>query len=882
MNLEARASGTALVPSGEGAPTNSLRSASQQGDTAAVRTVLVVGTGESNASEGAFSNTGYVHHVSASTLNIIQQRTPREPAPWPHQVGVIPPRAQAFQERPEAALLRSAVEGGGTAVLHQSEQSGDIPGKVLAGMGGVGKTQLAADYARAAWDTGDLDVLVWITASTRLSVVSSYARAGRDLCRADRDDSEEAARAFVAWLTPKAGGQACRWLVVLDDLVDPDDLQGLWPPASPHGQTLVTTRRRDAALLGGGRHLIKVGVYTDTEAAEYLRASLADHNRSETTRELQALAHDLGHLPLALAQAAAYLADSGKDTEAYRSLLADRGTLLADTVPERLPDGQDDPWAAAWSLSVDRADSIRPVGLARPVLNLAAVLDANGIPQCVLTSQPVLDYLTDYRTRRHSRARRWLALLVKWCTPVRQLTTPDEVIGALRALHRLSLIDHVRAGDIEEVRVHQLIQRAVRSPFASHELTRVARVAADALLAVWPEFGRHATSVQDLRANVETLTHCADEALYQPDAHEVLYRAGRSLGDAGQVTAAVQHFERLVDTTTHRFGIDGPDTLAARGNLAYWRGRSGNVRGAIVAFEQLCIDRARVLGEYHPNTLAARGNLSRWTGEAGDVAGAVSAYEDLLLDQERELGPDHPETLTTRHNLAYWRGQSGDIAGAVEACQELLADEARVFGKDHPETLSARANLARWKGEAGDSAGAAAAFEQLLADRQRVLGNNHPETLVTRGDLARWQGEAGELSRAVGGFEALLADAIKVLGEDHPETLATRGNLARWQGENGDPAGAAAATDKLLPDMTRILGKDHPHTLTARHNLARWQGEAGDPVGAWKALQQLLADRQRVLGGNHPQTHATAHSLTEWRQRANVPDRSDRDSGDRT
>ncbi len=219
--------------------------------------------------------------------------------------GCHPPRAQAFQERPEAALLRSAVEGGGTAVLHQSEQSGDIPGKVLAGMGGVGKTQLAADYARAAWDTGDLDVLVWITASTRLSVVSSYARAGRDLCRADRDDSEEAARAFVAWLTPKAGGQACRWLVVLDDLVDPDDLQGLWPPASPHGQTLVTTRRRDAALLGGGRHLIKVGVYTDTEAAEYLRASLADHNRSETTRELQALAHDLGHLPLALAQAAA-------------------------------------------------------------------------------------------------------------------------------------------------------------------------------------------------------------------------------------------------------------------------------------------------------------------------------------------------------------------------------------------------------------------------------------------------------------------------------------------------------------------------------------------------------------------------------------------------
>lgn len=733
-------------------------------------------------------------------------------------------------------------------------------------MGGVGKTQLAADYALAAWSTGNLDVLVWITANTRLSVVSSYAQAGRELCRADSENPEEAARAFIAWLTPKTGAATCRWLIVLDDVADPEDLQGLWPPASPHGQTLVTTRRRDAALTGEGRRLIEVGVYSDTEAAEYLRESLAARDRSQTTQELRELASVLGYLPLALAQAAAYLVDSGKDADAYRTLLADRGTLLADTVPERLPDGQDVPWAAAWSLSVDRADSLRPVGLARPILSLAAVLNANGIPQSVLTSQPVLEYLTDYRTRDRSRAKRWLAGLARWRTPLQCLTTCDEVIGGLRALHRLSLVDHVCSGGIEEVRVHQLVQRATRDTLTSQELARVAGIAADALSAVWREPRHRATPVRDLCANVEALTRHVEEALYQPDAHAVLYRAGRSLGDAGQVTAAVEYFERLVAATSGRFGIDAPDTLAARGNLAYWQGRAGNVSGATLAFERLYADRARVLGEHHPHTLTARGNVARWKGEAGDAAGAVSDYEELLTDQDRELGPDHPDTLTTRHNLAYWRGQSGDISGAVTACQELLADEVRVLGKDHPETLSARANLARWQGEAGDPDGAADAFEQLLAHKQRVLGKEHPETLVTRGDLARWKGEAGEPASAVQGFEALLADEVELLGEEHPETLATRGNLARWQGEAGDPAGAADATAQLLPDMIKVLGKDHPHTLTARHNLARWQGEAGDATGAWKSFQQLLSDRKRVLGDNHPHTHATAASLAEWKR----------------
>lgn len=305
---------------------------------------------------------------------------PRTPAAWPHQVGVLPPRALSFQHRAEVDQLRTAVDSGGTAVLSQ----------ILTGTGGVGKTQLAADYARAAWDSGGVDVLVWISASSRSAITAGYAQAGVEVLAADPNDPEQAARAFLARLEPKAGQKPCRWLVVLDDVADPADMRGWWPPTSPHGRVLVTTRRREAALTGAGRRLVTVGLFTPQEAAAYVTAVLAAHNRHEPTDQINSLAADLGHLPLALAQAAAYTIDADLSCASYRKLLADRLKKLADLLPEpgALPDDQAVTVAATWSLSIERANQIRPAGLAHPMLQLAAMLDPNGIPAAVLTSQP--------------------------------------------------------------------------------------------------------------------------------------------------------------------------------------------------------------------------------------------------------------------------------------------------------------------------------------------------------------------------------------------------------------------------------------------------------------------------------------------------------------
>ncbi|MFD3586296.1 tetratricopeptide repeat protein, partial [Streptomyces sp. NPDC058683] len=665
---------------------------------------------------------------------------------------MIPPRAGCFQTRAEVFRLREKLTGGQAAVLVGQDT---VRGQVLAGMGGVGKTQLAADYARTAWQDGELDLLVWINASNATTAASGYAQAAVEILGADPADRETATRAFLAWLEPKANATPCRWLVVLDDVTDPTDLNGLWPPVGTQGRTLVTTRRQDAALPG---RLIKVGLFTEAESLAYLTSSLRARNRHEPDQQLTALAKDLGHLPLALSQAAAYLIDAGISAATYRDLLADRATLLADTAPEVLPDGQTHTAAAALSLSVDRANTLRPAGLARPMLQLAAFLSPNGIPEAVLTSAPALAHLTRHRTDNGSRVIPQHTPQPEQQNKAPASVTPTEAVDALRALARLSLIDHTPATPHQAIRAHQLIQRATRDTLTPDQHDQLARTTADALITAWPDIERDTELAQALRANATALTRTAGDALYRPDAHTVLYRAGQSLGEAGQVTAATAHFHRLTETTGHRLGPDHPDTLTARGDLAHWRGEAGDAAGAAAAFEQLLTDRLRVLGEDHPDTLIARSSFARWRGEAGDAAGAAAAFEQLLTDRLRVLGEDHPRTLATRHNIACWRGEAGDAAGAAAALKQLLPGLIRVLGEDHPDTLTARSNLARFRGEAGDAAGAAAAFEQLLTDQIRVQGEDHPHTLIARSNLARYRGEADDAAGAAAAFEQLLND----------------------------------------------------------------------------------------------------------------------------
>ncbi|MFE5534072.1 tetratricopeptide repeat protein, partial [Embleya sp. NPDC056538] len=537
------------------------------------------GTGDAIAVAGV-AVSGVVGSIGDIDQSVRTYAAPRAPAAWPHQVGVIPRRAEAFVRRAEMAEIRDV----------------GLPAscRILTGTGGVGKTQLAADFARRAWDADEVDVLVWITATTRSAIVTGYARAAVELLGMDGDDPDEAAKSFLAWLEPKPNQRPCRWLIVLDDVADPTDLRGLWPPPGPHGCCVLTTRRRDAAL-GPERRLTHVDLFTADQAAAYLTTALAAHGRAEPADQLASLAADLGRLPLALSQAVAYLVDAGVDCATYRRLLAER---LPE--PDTLPDDQTLAVSALWSLSIDRANRLTPVGLALPMLRLAAMLDPNGIPGTVLIGVSARDHLAEDRDRRDSSTEERAVAREESAVSV------DDAIGALRALHRLNLIDHITHGPLPTVRVHQLVQRTARAPLASVERDRLARIAADSLVDVWPEGERDAELVEALRANTDVLCGHAGAALWHREAHVAMYHAGKSLGTTGRVGAAAEHFRQMLTTAHRHLGADHPDTLMIRSNLAGWRAEAGDAAGAARAFEELLADELRILGPDHSNTLTTR------------------------------------------------------------------------------------------------------------------------------------------------------------------------------------------------------------------------------------------------------------------------------------
>jgi hypothetical protein len=157
------------------------------------------------------------------------------------------------------------------------------------------------------------------------------------------------------------------------------------------------------------------------------------------------------------------------------------------------------------------------------------MLDANGIPQPVLTGETARAYLAAHRTAGDP-------------TSAPAPVSASDAVRALRAPDRLSLIDHQPDTPHQAVRIHQLIQRATRDTHTPHQNDQAARTAADALVAVWPEIERDTDLAQALRANAAALTRHAEEVLYESDGvNAVLVRVGASLGGTGQVGAAFEY-----------------------------------------------------------------------------------------------------------------------------------------------------------------------------------------------------------------------------------------------------------------------------------------------------------------------------------------------------
>ncbi len=709
----------------------------------------------------------------------------------PITVGTIPAAAVPFQAR-----LRARAD-----IDRPLTRARVVRSQVLSGSAGVGKTQLAAAYAREAVADGT-DVVVWVNATDTQAVVSAYAQAARlvHALPGDPVNTQTDANAFLDWLATTSK----RWLVVLDDVPGLDAMDGWWPRPSleGRGRVLATTRQsdphmdeEDRAGTGVGA-FVEVGPFDIEEAIDFLEARLSLNPRSsEDHRWVTLLAFRLGCLPLALAHAVAYMVNQGVDCGEYLEEFDRRYSQPVDT-PEEMP--YDRIVTTTVQLLLDAVWRRPPSTQSRALLSLAAVLDPAGHPAALWDTDAIALYLRGFDISPAARG----------------------FGSALALLEHHALLTHAPDDRLRTVHLHPLTAQVIRENVTVEVLPQVTRAAAAALTELWKGAERTDSELIDaLRANVRALRASAGVALWDSDSQDILFVEGLSLLDSGLYTEAVHWWSEVWRQTAEFLGPDHRDTAEARGYVARSYRLSGWISEAVELGEQVSAHCERVLGPDHLTTLRALGDLAAAYGEAGRTADALAVSERVVRDSERVLGPDHPQTLAARRGLAVAYRNAGRHDEALAVGQESLETGRRVLGPDHPDNFSVLNDLSISHRAAGDVGQAVALGSVTIAGSERVRGPDHIDTLTARRELAESYRTAGRVDEARSLTEEVLGDGVRVLGEDHPFTVGTRANLAVILREAGRHAEALSLGDRVLADSTRLYGPDSPQTLRARAAL---------------------------------------------------------------
>jgi hypothetical protein len=652
----------------------------------------------------------------------------RLPAVWN-----VPARNRHFTGRLGLlARIRCGLAGGGPAAV-----------TALHGLGGVGKTQLAVEYA---WRySSDYELVWWVAADESDLVGGQLAALAPRLGLAASGRVGDDAAAVLDALRRQDG-----WLLIFDRATTPDELQG-WLPGGTGGQVLITSRN---PAWGAIATRVDVDVLDRAESVDLLTRRLPGLDPHTAGR----VAAELGDLPLALEQSAAYLETTGLPPQRWlERFQARRGELLAKGSDLTYRGTVD----TAWTLAFDRLQERAPAAV--QLLELCAQLGPVSIPLALVGDHPGL-------------LPGPLRAAVAGADPDLDL---DDLVGAVL---RYSLAR--RSGDT--LQLHRLVAavlRAHQSPGAREATADTARrlLAAHQPAAepqdpagwpAWAELAPHLLTAPALHP------HDGDADIGE-DSRRLLLRTARYLHARGDFRAAGELGLSLCARWGDTFGTDHPDSLAAAHAVAESHRARGDYHTARVMDDDILTRRRRVLGPEHPDTLQSANNLAVDLRAQGDYEAARILDEDAFTRRRRFYGDDDPHTLRSASHLAVDLFALGEHEEARELAEDTLARRRRVFGPDYPDTLYSAHNLAVELAALGDRAAARELAEDTLARRRRVLGPDHPQTLHSAHNLAVQLAALGDRAAARELAEDTLTRRSRVLGPDHPDTGASAEFLQR-------------------------------------------------------------------------------------------------------
>ncbi|MFE2643550.1 FxSxx-COOH system tetratricopeptide repeat protein [Streptomyces nigra] len=685
----------------------------------------------------------------------------------------LPSRNQAFTGR--TTLLERVA-----ASMRDGGQDGpaDEPGVVsLIGMGGIGKTQLALEYAhRHAQDYG----LVWWVGADQLAAVMAGLTALASQLGLTAVQPSLLIRAL--WVELAARDD---WLLVYDNLDDLGAMNDLLPPDG--GKLLITGRDPRIGRIGTR---IDVPEFERDESITLLSRRCPTLSPEDADR----VAAAVGDLPLSVEQVGCFLDETGLETSDYLRLLESQPT----------ESGLDDRTVSAHPglVSVVATSRDRLVATAGPtaatLLDRLAFLAPEPIP---LGSDPAVG-------------------------PPRFGVQLGDTATAALAVRKIVTLGLARHAD-NSLQMHRLVHTLLRARLPQEE-HGVIHHAAEELLATialgdpdtpesWPEYGMIVPHVRELLSSAAALP---GPQLDADGFRALVLKVQRYLYFSGQSRSAVDICRITRESWTERLGPDHPDTLNSGYNLASNLFELGEYAQAKEVDQDVWERRCRVLGMDHPDTIRSAHQLAADLCDLGDFAGARALDEQGWQHRSRLLGEDHPDTLQSAHYLGSDLYELGEREKARDINEEVWRRRRRVLGETHPDTLHSAHHLASDLCDLGELERARELELWVLEQRRRRLGEDHPDTLRSRHYLAITLHQMGDYTQARELNEEVWNRRRQLHGDDHPDTLRSAYSLGDDLAALGEHARARELHRDTLVRRRRVLGEGHPDTKRSAQALA--------------------------------------------------------------
>ncbi|QKV81569.1 NB-ARC domain-containing protein [Amycolatopsis sp. Hca4] len=728
------------------------------------------------------------------------------------------------------------------------------------GPGGLGKTQIAVEYIYR--QLGDHDLVWWVSAHQESQIRASLTELARQLRLPGAEEALTAVPAVLAAL--RAGKPYRRWLLVFDAADHSETLLPFLPADGP-GRTLVTAR--DAAPDGFPADSIAVGRFTRAESIELLR----QRDPTVTDADADALARKLGDLPIALAQAAAWRAESGIPVAEYNRLLDEKVAEILSTSPRTSDD--EIAAAAAWNVSFDGLAVRNPA--AHQLLHVCAFFAAEPISRSLFAGV------------------RGVSIAPELDTAMRD---PDLLDRVLRDINRCQLgkLDH-RSGCLL---LHRLAQLALRRRMSDGKRAEMRHGAALLLANLDPNDPETASWWPRYQLVLPHLRHAGLIDCDDSWVRRLLLNVMKFLYFSGDHAGALALAEEAAMTWTNRYGEDDVQTLAASeqlGRMLWVLGRyeeSVEVSGrtlrlfqrtagpdseqalraemlvagghkangdfsAARTLNQRTYDRARSLfGDDDPSTLRAAHDLVVSLLLVGEYEQARWLSEDTYERRSEVLGYDNWETILTLNIMIICRRELGDYSWAHIEQQKVVERVRGLFGSDTDGVVRRDYHLAVAQRKDGHHDAALNLSGSALERFRHKYGRDHPNALACALAHSLDLRNAGDLSTSLELGEQVLAQYRANVGDRHPHTLVADADVGVTLRLLGDPAAALTRDEAVLTRLRDRLGPAHPHVLACSINTANDCYALGDVPRSLRMNTETLARLRRALPDSHPVTLA--------------------------